>query len=168
MPCRRPMLACVVGQQSRRPKLMWVAQLLGLPTGQIHQPSPRLGRDCGLFAGPRQVVECCQRTMGNRPLHAALDCLMMHSQSSAHRKARRVIAIGQEHLRTLYPARRFRSRPRYCPQPRQVLFFDRQFKYLTPRRHDPSPRSANHSRGHKMGILITNTKHAIGSLESIA
>jgi hypothetical protein len=166
MPCRRPVLACVAGQQSRRPKLVRVAQLLGLPAGQIHQPSPRLRRDRALFAGPGQVVECRLRTIGNRALHAALDGLTMHAQSPAHRKARRVIAIGQEHLRTHHPARRFRSRPRDCPQPQQVLFSDRQLKHLTPRRHHLH--LVQPPRGDKMGILTANAKHAIGSLESIA
>jgi hypothetical protein len=41
------------------------------------------------------------------------------------------------------------------------------FRYLTPRRHDSSPRSVNHSRGDEMEICGQNSKHAIGLMESV-
>jgi hypothetical protein len=45
-------------------------------------------------------------------------------------------------------ARRFRSRPRYRLEPRQILSFDRQLKHPPPCCHDIQPRSANHERGY--------------------
>ena len=167
MPRRGAMLARVAGQQPRRPQLVRIAQFLCLATGQVHQPSLGRGRDRGLFARPRPIIERRQRTIGYRPLNAALDGLMMHAQSPAHRKERRVSAIGEEHSRPIDPARRLRSRPRYAQQPLQILFPNRQFQNLTPRRHGPSPRSVNHLRGDKMGIISKKPKHPIGSLESI-
>ena len=63
---------------------MRIAQFLRLATGQIYQPGLGLGRDGRLLTRLRPVVECCQRTIGDRPLDAALDGLMMHPESPAH------------------------------------------------------------------------------------
>ena len=167
MPFRRPMLAGVARQEPRRPQLMRIAEILGLATSQVHQPCPRRARNGGLFAGSRQIVQRRQRTVGDRPLDAALDRLMMHAESLAYGEEGRVLAISQKHLRPLDVACRLRSRPRYLPQAPQVLPSDCQFQYLTPRRHDCSPRSVNHSRGDKMGIRSKNPKHAIGFMESV-
>jgi hypothetical protein len=81
------------------------------------------------------------RTMGQRPLNAALDGLMMHTQSMSYRKERGVLPVGQQHPRPLDPARRLRSRPRYRNQPRHIFISDRQFNRLPPCCHDLQPRS---------------------------
>src|SRR5271165_3274238 len=74
--------------------------------------------------------------MGQRPLNATLDRLMMHPQSATHRKERGVFPVGQQHSRPLDPARRLRSRVRYRQKPRQILSSDRQLVRSPPRRHD--------------------------------
>jgi hypothetical protein len=149
VPLHRPMLARVARQQPGRPQLMRIAQLLGLATGQVDQP--RLRRDCdgGLFAGSRPIIERRQRTIGNRPLDTALHGLMVHAKSPAHGEVRRVFSIGEKHSRPLNMACRLGPRPRHLPQMSQVLLSDHQFHNPTPRRHDCSPRSVNHSRGDK-------------------
>ncbi len=96
-----------------------IAKLPGLlRRSRVHQPSLGLGRDCRLLARSRPVVECRQRTIGDRPLDAALDGLMMHSESAAPSEERQVFPIRQKNPRPLYPACRLRSRPRDRREPR--------------------------------------------------
>jgi hypothetical protein len=57
MPCRLGMLSDMTRQQSRCPKLMRIAYLLGLLAGQRHHPSAGGVRDRRLLARPRAVVE---------------------------------------------------------------------------------------------------------------
>ena len=142
------MFARVTGQQPRRPQLVRIAQFLRLATGQIYQPGLGLGRDARLLTRPRPVVECCQRTIGDRPLDAALDGLMMHPESPAHSEQRWVFPIRQQHARPLHPTCRFRSRPCDHREPRQILIFHRQFQNLPPCRQDLLHRPANHKRGY--------------------
>ena len=54
---RRAILAGMLGKQSRRPQLVRVAQLLGLPAGQRRKPSARLCGDLRILAPSRAVVE---------------------------------------------------------------------------------------------------------------
>jgi hypothetical protein len=72
---------------------------------------------------------------------------MMDAKPLPHRKERRVLAIGEQHLRPLNPARRLRPRARNGHQPLNVLACHRQFDRLPPSRHDAIPRSANRKRG---------------------
>ena len=102
------MFARVTGQQPRRPQLVRIAQFLRLATGEIYEPGLGLGRDARLLTRPRPVVECCQRTIGDRPLDAALDGLTMHPESPAHSEQRSVFPIRQQHARPLDPTCRFR------------------------------------------------------------
>src|SRR5437879_3293033 len=74
------------------------------------------------------------------PLNAALDGLMMHTQSMSYRKERGVSPVRQQHPCPLDPARRLRSRPRYRNQPRHIFISDRQFNRLPPCCHDLQPR----------------------------
>jgi hypothetical protein len=71
-----------------------------------------LGRDDRFFARPWSILDGRQRPIGQRPLHAALNRLMVDPNSLPHRTERRILAIGQQHLRPGYPARGLRSRPR--------------------------------------------------------
>src|SRR6516162_5627038 len=75
MPRGRRVLACMAGQQPRRPQLVRITVLLGLLTRQRHQPSPSLRRNRRLLAWSWPVVECCQWAVGQRPFDAALDGL---------------------------------------------------------------------------------------------
>ena len=140
---RRAMLARMAGQQPRRPQFVRVAVLLGLVARQRHQPGLGLRRDHRLLARSRSVVECRQRTIGYRPLDAALNRLMMHAKSSSHGKERRVLAIGQQHRCPRHPARRLGSRPRKSRQRFNLLLGHRQLDCLPPCCHDTNPRSDN-------------------------
>jgi hypothetical protein len=122
----------------------------------------------GLFAGSRPIIKRFQRTIRNRPLDAALDRLMVHTEGSADSKEGRVLAIGQKHSRPLNVVCRLGSRRRYLPQAPQILFSNRQFQLLTPRRHDCSPRSVNQSQGDKMGIRAKNSNMLSDSIGRLA
>ena len=95
-----------------------------------------LGSDRRLLAWPGTIVERRHCTIGQRPLNAALDRLMMHPQRLTHRKERGVFPVSQQHSRSLDPARRLRSRACYRNKPRQILFSDRQLNRSSPCRHD--------------------------------
>ena len=90
VPGRRSALARMTCQQPRRPQLVRIAVLLGLVARQRHQPSLGFRRDRRLLARSRSVIECRQRAIGQRPLDAALDRLMMDAKSLSHRKERRL------------------------------------------------------------------------------
>ena len=132
----RPMLARVASQKPRRPQFVGIAEVLGLAAGERDQPCLGLGGDRRLLARPRTIVERRHRTIGQRPLDAALDGLMMHPQSPTHRKERRVFPVGQQHPRPLDPARRLRSRAGNRAQRRQILLANRQFDRPPQPRHD--------------------------------
>ena len=102
---------------------------------------PGLGGDRRLLARSRAIIECRHRTIGQRPLNAALDGLVMHTQSVSYSKERGVFPVGQQQPRPFDPARRLRSRPRYPNQPRRIFISDRQFNRLPPCCHDLQPRS---------------------------
>jgi hypothetical protein len=143
----RPVLARMARQQPRRPQLVRIAVFLGLVARQRHQPGLGLRRDHRLLARARSVVEWRQRAIGDRPLDAALDRLMMHAKSSSHGKERRVLAIGQQHRGPRHPARRLGSGPRKSRQRFNFLLGHRQLNCLPPCCHDTNPRSANLKRG---------------------
>ena len=136
MPFGWSMLARVTSQKPRRPQFVRIAQVLRLAAGQRDQPCPGLGSDRRLLARPGTIVERRHWTVGQRPLNAALDRLMMHPQSLTHRKEREVPPVSQQHSRSLDPARRLRSRACYRNEPRQILFSDRQLNRSSPCRHD--------------------------------
>ena len=121
--------------------------LLGLVARQRHQPGFGLRRDDRFFARPWSILDCRQRPISQRPLHAALNRLMMNPNSLPHRTERRILAIGQQHLRPRYPARRLGSRPRKSLQSFNLFVGYRQFDYSPPSCHDAAPRFANRKRG---------------------
>jgi hypothetical protein len=84
---------------------MRIAVLLGLVARQRHQPGFGLRRDDRFFARPWSILDGRQRPIAQRPLHAALNRLMVDPNSLPHRTERRILAIGQQHLRPRYPAR---------------------------------------------------------------
>ena len=85
------------------------------------------------FARPWSVLDCRQRPISQRPLHAALNSLMMDPNSLPHCTERRILAIRQQHLRPRYPARRLGSRPRKSLQSFNFFVGHRQFDYSPPR-----------------------------------
>src|SRR5438477_11236097 len=106
VPRRRSVLACVTCQKPRRPQLMRIAVLLGLVARQRHQPGFGLRCDDRFFARPWPILDRRQPPIAQRPLHAALNRLMVNPNSLPHRTERRILAIGQQHPRPRYPARR--------------------------------------------------------------
>src|ERR1700716_64897 len=143
VPRRRSMLAGVTCQQPRGPQFMRITVLLGLVARQRHQPGFGLRCDDWFFARPWSILDRCQRPIGQRPLHAALNRLMMDPNSLPHRTERRILAIGQQHLCPRYPARRLGSRPRKSRQSFHLFLGRRQFDYSPPSCHYPAPRFAN-------------------------
>src|SRR5215471_2629753 len=142
VPLRRPMLARMASQQSRRPQLVRIAQFLRLAAGQRDKPSLGFSGDRRLLARSRAIVQRRQRTIGHRPLNAALNRLMMHSHCLTHREERWVFPVGQQHPRPLHPDRWFRSRARYRAQRCQIRVSDRQLNRSPPCCHDfPLPES---------------------------
>jgi hypothetical protein len=130
------MLARVTSQKPRRPQFVRIAQVLRLAAGQRDQPCPGLDSDRRLLARPRTIVERGHWTIGQRPLDAALDRLMMHPQSLPHRKEGGVFPVRQQHSRSLDPAGRLRSRACYRNKPRQIPFSDSQLNRSPSCRHD--------------------------------
>src|SRR6202021_4337044 len=110
-PPRRSVLARMTGQKPRRSQLVRIAVLLGLVARQRYQPGFRFRRARRLLARSRSVVEGRQRAIGQRPLDAALDRLMMYAKSLSHGKKRRLLALGDNHLRPLHAAPRRGPRP---------------------------------------------------------
>jgi hypothetical protein len=157
----------MAGKKSRRPQFVWIAKFLGLAAGEIRNPCLGLGGDLRLLAGPRQVVERCHRTIGQRPLNAALHGLMMHAQSLPYRKKRRVFPVGQQHPRPFDPARRFRPRARNRPQRRQILFANRQFDRPPPSRHHVNSRFRIKAERLQVTPEKMNPAHMIGFMESM-
>ena len=80
----------MAGQEPRRPQLVRIAQLLGFAAGQRDQPCLGLGRDRGLLARTRAVIEGDHRTIGDRTGNTARDRQTAHTQRLAHRKDRRI------------------------------------------------------------------------------
>jgi hypothetical protein len=69
--------------------------------GQRHQPCLGLSGDRRLLARSRAIIQCRHRTLGQRPLNAALDGLMMQTQSMSYRKERGGSPVGQQRTRIL-------------------------------------------------------------------
>ena len=147
MPRRRSTLARMTGQKPRRPQLVRIAVLLGLIARQRYQPGFRFRRDRRLLARSRSVVEGRQRAIGQCPLDAALDRLMVYAKFLSHGKKRRLLAIGEQHLRPLHAARRLGPRPRKSRQCFNFLSGHRQLDRSPPSCHDAAPRSPNCKRG---------------------
>src|SRR6478609_5747493 len=122
---------------------MRIAVLLGLVARQRHQPGFGLRRDDWFFARPWPILDRRQRPIAQRPLHAALNRLMVNPNSLPHRTERRILAIGQQHLRPRYPARRLGSRPRKSRQSFNLFAGHCQFNCSPPSCHDAAPRFAN-------------------------
>ena len=110
VPLCRSLLARMAGEEPRCPQFVRIPEFLGLAAGEVHNPSLGLGRDRGLLAGPRSIIERRNWTISERPLNTALNGLMVHPHALRHRKKGWVISVRQQHSRPLHPARRFRSR----------------------------------------------------------
>ena len=151
VPLRRPMLTCMAGEKSRRPQFVRIVEFLGLAAGEICNPCLGLSGDGWLLAKPRPILERRHRTIGQRPLNAALSSLMVHSQSLSHRKEGRVFPVGQQYPRPLDPARRFRPRARNRAQRRHILLANCQFDRLPPPCHDLNPRFRIKQQGYQQG-----------------
>ena len=137
--------------------------LLGLIARQRYQPGFRFRRDRRLLARSRSVVEGRQRAIGQCPLDAALDRLMMYAKSLSHGKKRPLLAIGEQHLRPLHAARRLGPRPRKSRQCFNFLSGHRQLDRSPPSCHDAAPRSPNCKRGIHQQI----SRSMIGFMESV-
>ena len=66
VPLCRALLARITGEESRRPQFVRIPEFLGLAAGEVHNPSLGLGRDRGLLAGPRSIIERRNWTSGRR------------------------------------------------------------------------------------------------------
>jgi hypothetical protein len=133
------MPARMAGEKAGRPKFMRIAKFFGFTAGQVGNPRLSLSGDRRLLAGPRPVIKRCHRTIGQRPLDAALGRLMVHPNGTPDRKKRRIIPIGQQYPRPLYAARRFRARAANRFQRRYVILANRQFDRPPPSCHELSP-----------------------------
>nr|WP_292442292.1 hypothetical protein [Mesorhizobium sp.] len=143
----RSILARMARRQPRRPQLVRIAMLFGLVARHRYQPGLGLWRDRRLLAGSRSVVEGRQRAMGQRPLDAALDCLMMDAKAPPYREERRILTVGEQHSRPFNPPRRLGSRARKRRQTSNLLIAHRQRNRLPPSCHFAAPRSDNCQRG---------------------
>jgi hypothetical protein len=108
-----------------------------------YRPCLRLWRDRRFLARSRSVIERRQRAIGHRPLDAALDRLIMDAKSPSHCKERRILTVGEQHLRPHHPACPLTARPRNRRQLRNILIAYRQFDRLPPSCHDANPCSPN-------------------------
>jgi hypothetical protein len=135
MPGSRPVFARMAGQKARRPQLMWIAEILGFPAGQRHEPCLGLGRDRRPFARPGTIIQRRQWTERHGPLHTAPDRLIMHPHGSTNGEKGRVVLICQKHARSLDPARCFSPRSRNRHQLRHVFFPNGQLDHKPRRRH---------------------------------
>jgi hypothetical protein len=77
MPLSRSILPRMASEKARRPQFVRIAEVLGFAAGKIHHPCLRLGRDRRYSARPRSIIERCARTLGQCPLDAALNGLMV-------------------------------------------------------------------------------------------
>ena len=142
----------MAGQKSRRPQLVRIVELLGLPARQVGQPCLGFHCDRRHLSGMRAIIQRRHRAFHRSPLDAALDRLVMQSERLAHRVKRRVLPISQQNPRPLDPARRFRSRLRDRLQSFQIRICERQLDCPTPRCHNAT------SFGHSPQALYRSLK----------
>ena len=125
------------------------------------QPGFRFRRDRRLLARSRSVVESRQRAIGQRPLDAALDRLMMYAKSLSHGKKRPLLAIGEQHLRPLHVAGRLGPRPRRAVS---VSISSAVIAKSTARRHPAMmPLLVHRRKRHRpTNLLFHDRVHGIG------
>jgi hypothetical protein len=85
-----------------------IAVVFGLVARQRYQPRLGFRRDRWFLTRPRSIVEGRKRPMGQRPLDAPLNRLMVHPNRTPDREERR--AVSKQHPRPRHPAPSFRSR----------------------------------------------------------
>ena len=124
---RLSVLSDVARQQPRRPKLVWVSDLLGLPAGQRHHPGAGLVGNRWLPAKPGTVVERRHHTKLHRTIEAPLHGLMGHADRRANGIGRGVSVISQEDAGALNPTSPVRPRARNCFQFDPLSRSDRKF-----------------------------------------
>jgi hypothetical protein len=94
-----------------------------------------------------RVCKGGQYPVGKRPFDATLDGLMMNTKLSSDQKKRRILTVGEQHLRPLHLARRLRSRAGNNRQLSNLLISHRQLDRLPPSCHVAIPRPLNRKRG---------------------
>jgi hypothetical protein len=72
---------------------------------------------------------------------------MMHAEFFPDRAERWILPVGEQHLRTLHPARPLGAQARNVRQSSNILTAHRQFDGMPPSCHHTNPRSANSKRG---------------------
>src|SRR5271165_2213824 len=78
-----------------------------------------------------------------------------------------LVPVGQQHSRSLDPARRFASRTGNRAQSRQILLAHRQFDRLPPSRHDLKPRFRIKAQRLQAMSRKMNPGHVISFTESM-
>jgi hypothetical protein len=87
-PGERTVLASVAGQQTRRPQLMRISDILCLLTGQRNHPGTRLRGDLWLLSRPGAVIQRRHDAELRCSRHAALHGLVRHPNCSTDCVAR--------------------------------------------------------------------------------
>jgi len=90
---------------------MGIPLILGLAAGQVTSQALASGVMNRLLARSRSIVERRQRAVSQGSLDTALNRLVMHTNGAPNRVKRRVLTIGEQHLRALHPAPSLHSRP---------------------------------------------------------
>jgi hypothetical protein len=138
---QRSMVTPMAGQQPGRPHLLWIAEVVGLPAGQIDQPFLGHCGDCRLFGGSWTVVQRRQSAAAGGPLGAALHGLMNPRQANVPPRIRTGHPDKPTECAPARPARRFYSRSRHRDQLRHLFFSNGQLDHKPWRCHDARPRS---------------------------
>src|SRR5204863_1716839 len=146
VPRRRRVLACMPCQEPRRPQRVRITVILGLVASQRYQPRFRLGCNRRLLAGARPIIKRHQWAIGQRPLHAALNRLMMQTQSLPDSEERGLLTVRKQYLRPLHSPRRFASRAGNSCQVLNLFVRHRQFDCLPPVCHAGTPRSIRYKQ----------------------
>ena len=131
VPSGRSVLTGVRGEQPGGPQFVGIAQLLGLPARQRHQPGFRLGRDDGIASRTRPIIQRLDNPPFRRSLKAAGYGLLRHPNRARHCIARRVLQIGQDNPRPFDTACGLGPRPRNLQQHLPLLRINRQCDYST-------------------------------------
>ena len=160
-------LTHVFGQQSRRPDLVRIAQILGFAAGQIEDEHLGFTCDGRLASGTWTVVERRYDAQLSCAPQTPRDRLMGHTNRASGRVQRRRSAIRQQDAGALNVARRFRSRPRDPLQINQLLLRKRNVDH-TPRRGHKRFSKLGKSPGGNMVTLPLqgNPPNRCGSMES--
>ena len=126
MPSGGSILLGMRGQQPGGPQFVGITQLLGLSTGQCHQPGFRLGRDDGIAPRTRPIIERRDYPQFRRSRQTTCHGLLRHPNRARHGIGRRVLQIGQNNPRPFDTARGLGPRSRNVQQTLPLLRVNRQ------------------------------------------